>query len=436
MTDTEQFQKRMKDADTTQIFFTDLNGRVMSITVNPENIEAITESGIGFDGSSIAGYATVEKSDRILFPVAKSFRNLRFSGQTVGFFIGNVFNEEGKRALADPRAILEKVLLKAETEFGFRFLAGPEHEFFVLQSDMFGKDVHSDRAAYCLAAPHDRGEAVRNRIVSVLGDCGIRFEKAHHEVTASQHEINLEPADPLAAADRTVLFNFVTQKIADELGCHATFMPKPFDGQNRNAFHIHLSMQDRSGRNLFYDADGEHGLSPNARSFIGGILRYARQTSIVMASTFNSYKAYVVEREAPVIRNWGFSNRSAMVRVPFVSDPDQTRIELRSPDPAGNVYLQFAVFIAMGLEGVRQGIDCGKPVSGSSYRRNFGLRVWDRRFLPRSMFEALVEAERSKFLKETLGKRIYENYMAIKVKEWEGHRIRVTPGEHEQYMVR
>ena len=137
-----------------------------------------------------------------------------------------------------------------------------------------------------------------------------------------------------------------------------------------------------------------------------------------------------------MIRNWGFSNRSAMVRVPFVSDPEQTRIELRSPDPAGNVYLQFALFIAMGLEGVRQGIDCGKPVSGSSYRRNFGLRVWDRRFLPRCMFEALVEAERSRFLKETLGKRIYENYMALKVKEWEGHRIRVTPGEHEQYMVR
>lgn len=436
MTSMEEIKEAIRAADTTQIFFTDLNGRVMSITVNPENIEAIAASGVGFDGSSIAGYATVQKSDRILFPVVESFRIVEFAGQRVGFFIGSVYNEKGKRALADPRAILEKFLAQAEEEFGFRFTVGPEHEFFVLRSDEFCEDIHSDRAAYCLAAPHDRGEGVRNRIVSILAKSGVRFEKAHHEVTASQHEINLEPTDPLTAADRTVLFNFVTQKAAEELGCHATFMPKPFDGQNRNAFHIHLSMQDGQGRNLFYEAGQDCGLSRTARAFIGGILRFARQTSIVMASTFNSYKAYVIEREAPVVRNWGVSNRSAMVRLPFCADPAQTRLELRSADPAGNVYLQMAVLVAMGLEGVRQGLDCGKPVSGSTYSRNYGLRVWDRRFLPRCMFEALVEAERSKFLRAALGERIYDNYMALKVREWETHRIRVTPGEHEQYLVR
>ena len=111
-------------------------------------------------------------------------------------------------------------------------------------------------------------------------------------------------------------------------------------------------------------------------------------------------------------------------------------IELRNPDPTGNVYLQIAVLIAMGLEGIRQKLDCGPSVSGSTYSKNYGMKVWDKRFLPKSMYEALVEAERSKFLKQALGDRIYTNYMALKVKDWEEHRTHVTPREHLKYLSR
>jgi glutamine synthetase len=211
-------------------------------------------------------------------------------------------------------------------------------------------------------------------------------------------------------------------------------MPKPFDGQNRNALHIHLSMQDMNGENLFYDEDEEHNLSEKARNFIGGILKYARATSIIMASNFNSYKAYVAEMEAPISIGWDMENRSSMVRVPYAYNPNSKRIELRSADPAGNIYLQMATMIGMGLQGIREGLDCGKPDAGNNYRGKRKRRLWDRKSLPKCMFEALVEAERSTFLKDLLGEQIYNNYLAIKTEDWEEHRTRVTPREHDKYL--
>jgi len=435
----DQLEERLKGVDSTKIFFTDLNGREMVLPVNGRNVRSILEKGIGFDGSSVAGITTVDDSDRLLFPVAETFQVLPFADEKVGFFIGAIKNAAHAPSQSDPRALLGSVVAKAASEYGVTFLLGPEHEFFLLKGDEFNRDIRSDKAGYFHSDPGDKGDVVRRGITDILDRCAIPFEKAHHEVTASQHEINLECAPPMTVADRTVLFNYVTRRVAAEFGYHASFMPKPFDGQNRNAFHIHLSMQnrtgqDRTGKNLFYQADGLHGLSEKARQFMGGIIKYARQVSIVMASTFNSYKAYVREREAPVVRGWGLKNRSSMVRIPYAATPEATRIELRNPDPAGNVYLQTATLIAMGLQGMKEGLDCGEPDKGSTYRKGGRYRVWDRRFLPKCMFEALVEAEKSKFLKTTLGDRIYDHYMALKTADWEEHRTHVTPREYEKYL--
>ena len=436
MANLNEIKKELETVDATKIFFVDFNGRIMSLPVNPDNIESILENGIGFDGSSIAGYGTVDSSDRLLFPDPESFKVLKFSDETVGFFIASIYNEKDKPAQADPRAILKNILAEVEREFGFKFLVGPEHEFFLLNNDENLENLHTDQGLYFQSSPHDKGETVRNSIIKTLKDCGIAFEKTHHEVTPSQHEINLEPTDPLNGADRTVLFNYVTQKTAAEFGYRATFMPKPFGGYNRNAFHLHLSTQDLDGNNVFYDKDSDHNLGTIARQFIGGILKYARETSIIMASTFNSYKAYVSEREAPIICNWGFKNRSTMVRIPYCPNPQSTRLELRSPDPAGNVYLQVAILIAMGMEGIRNKIDCGKHSTGNISSKDLSTKVWDKRFLPKSMYEALVEAEGSSFLKQALGDETYQNFMALKTQEWEEHRTHVTNREIAMYLDR
>ncbi len=433
--DKQALHEQLRQADSARVFSLDVNGRPITLQVNPEDIERIVAHGVGFDSSSVDGMGAVQDSDKLLIPDPGTFRLLEFSDEKTGFFIGKVCDSPEARSATDTRAVLERVLERAKSEHGCTFLAGPEHEFFLLTADRFGEGIHSDKAGYFHTDPHDRGDAVRRAIVRVLGTCGVRFEKTHHEVTASQHEVNLACADPLAAADRTVLFNYVTHRVAREHGYYATFMPKPFDGENRNAFHIHLSMQDLDGKNVFFDEADEHRLSARARRFIGGILKYAREASIVMASTHNSYKAYVLEREAPVVRGWGLKNRSSMVRIPYATGPESTRIELRNPDTAGNVYLQMAALIAMGLAGMSERLDCGEPDRGSTYALQSGP-LWNERFLPKSMFEALVEAERGAFLKDLFGESLYERFMTLKRADWEEHRTHVTPREHDKYLSR
>lgn len=431
MLDVKKMEQEINDVETLQLFTTDLNGRPVTLQVNAGDIELFFKKGVGFDGSSVPGYGTVDNSDKLLIPLAETFRNVKFNQENLGFIIGKINEEYGERSPLDPRALLERVVKQAEEEFGFHFLAAPEHEFFLLTTDEYSKDIHTDNAGYFHADPRDKGEAVRKEIAAILMSCGIQFEKMHHEVTPSQHEINLSCLDPLRVADRTVLFSYITKRVASEQDLHATFMPKPFNGFNRNALHLHISAQDLDGNHLFYQPNGSGNLSETARQFIGGIIKYARETSIVMAATFNSYKAYVVGKEAPIIRGWGFKNRSSMVRIPYAEGAKDTRIEIRSPDPSGNIYIQIATLIGMGLQGIREEIDCGDPDAGNTYETENPSHLLDTNFLPRNMFEALVEAENSQFLKEFLGEPLYTQYMALKTDEWENYRTFVTPREHK-----
>jgi glutamine synthetase len=417
--------------DATKVFFTDLNGRLMSLSVNPHFLEQIYTNGTGIDGSSIAGMTTVDNSDNVLFPVKESFKEVEFGNKRIGFFVGSLHETNHERAKCDPREVLERVLKQAREKFGVTFTVGPEHEFFLLTGDEYSSDIHIDKSQYFGSGPDDTGEPVREKIVEVLGKCGINYEKMHHEVTPSQQEINLEPGDPLTIADRTVLFTHVTKEVAAEFGLHATFMCKPFNGLNRNAFHMHTSMQDEKGNNLFYDANAKYNMSTQMRQFMGGIIKYARETSIVMASTVNSYKAYVLDKEAPIMRGWGLNNRSSLIRIPHIINPSSMRFELRSPDATGNVYLQFAAMIAMGLKGMEEELDCGEPDDGNNYKLSGAAKMRDDRLLPRDMFEALWEAEESNFLKELLGEELYTNYMKLKMDDWEAYRTHVTSREHK-----
>jgi glutamine synthetase len=436
MSDSElaRIKDQLNNNSTTKLFFTDLNGRLKNVTVNPNNIENIIRNGVSIDGSSIAGMATVDDSDRILRPIVESFRLVDFGDRKVGFFIAQIFNQDGSRSQVDPRLALERAVARAANEFQIKFSMGPEHEFFLLRGDELSGEIHSDKLDYFDSSPSDVGEVVRQEIVDVLGRCGVKYEKTHHEVTSSQHEINLEPGDPLSVADRTVLFEFVTKEVAARHQLHATFMAKPFTGFNRNAFHIHVSIFDANGKNLCYDENREYHLSDMLMHFIGGILRYAREASIVLASTVNSYKAYVLDKEAPVIRGWGLRNRSSMVRIPHAARPEDTRLELRCPDATGNVYLQFAIVIFMGLAGIAAKADAGQADIGSNYKREVQPKVFDERYLPRDIFPALMEAEDSAFMEESLGSQMFSNYMKIKTLEWESFRTTITDLEHRTYL--
>lgn len=433
-TSLSEIKEQLKQAYNTKLFFTDLNGRLKNLSVNPNEIESIIKNGVGIDGSSIAGIATVDNSDRVLKPVVESFRLVDFGDRKIGFFIGQLFDQDGTRTAVDPRYALERAVEKAATEYEIKFLMGPEHEFFLLNGDEMNSDIHTDKLDYFGSSPTDVGDVVRQEIVNVLESCGIKYEKTHHEVTSSQHEINLEPGDPLTIADRTVLFEFVTKEVAAQYNLHATFMSKPFTGYNRNAFHIHVSFSDLDGKTLCYDENCEHGLSDMLMNFIGGLTSHAREMSIVLASTVNSYKAYVLGKEAPIVRGWGLQNRSSMVRIPHALSTNATRMELRCPDPTGNVYLQFACLIFAGLDGITKKADAGQPDMGSTYKKETTVKVHDERFLPRDFFPALLEGEKSSFLPEALGEDLFGNYMQIKIAEWEEYRTTITDFEHQRYL--
>ncbi len=430
-----KIKELLQEVYTTKLFFTDLNGRLKNLSINPNDIESIVKNGVGIDGSSIAGIATVDNSDRILKPVVESFRLVDFGDRKVGFFVGQIFNQDGSRSEVDPRYPLERAVEKAANDYQIKFMMGPEHEFFLLNGDEFNSAIHTDKLDYFGSSPGDIGDIVRQEIVNVLEKCGIKYEKTHHEVTSSQHEINLEPGDPLTVADRCILFEFVTKEVASQYNLHATFMSKPFTGLNRNAFHIHLSFTDMEGKNLCYDETADYHLSAMLMNFIGGITKHAREASIVMAATFNSYKAYVLDKEAPVVRGWGIRNRSSMVRIPHAINTQGTRMELRCPDATGNVYLQFAILIFMGLAGIANKEDAGPPDVGSTYKKELQQpKVLDRRFLPRDFFPALMDAENSSFMAESLGTDLFGNYMKIKIGEWEDHRTTITDLEHKKYL--
>lgn len=430
-----KIKEQLKEAYTTKLFFTDLNGRLKNLSINPDDIESILENGVGIDGSSIAGIATVDNSDRILKPVMESFRLVDFEDRKIGFFVGQIFNQDGSRSEVDPRYPLERAVEQAADEYQMKFMMGPEHEFFLLNGDEFNSAIHTDKLDYFGSSPGDIGDIVRQEIVNVLEKCGVKYEKTHHEVTSSQHEINLEPGDPLTVADRCILFEFVTKEVAAQYNLHATFMSKPFTGLNRNAFHIHLSFTNLEGKNLCYDENADYHLSAMLMNFIGGVTKHAREASIVMAATFNSYKAYVLDKEAPVVRGWGIRNRSSMVRIPHAINTQGTRMELRCPDATGNVYLQFAILIFMGLSGIANKEDAGQPDVGSTYKKELQQpKVLDRRFLPRDFFPALMDAENSTFMAESLGVDLFANYMKIKIGEWEDHRTTITDLEHKKYL--
>lgn len=435
MCDLESMKKQLKKADMTKLFFTDLNGRLKNLSINPDDIENLIENGVGIDGSSIAGIATVDNSDRVLKPVAESFRLVDFGDKKIGFMVGQLFDQDGIRTSVDPRFALEKAVAKAETDHKIKFMMGPEYEFFLLNDEEMHSAAHTDNIDYFTSSPLAIGDEIRQEIVEVLASCGIKYEKHHHEVTPSQHEVNLEPGDPLSIADRTILFIFVAKEIAAKYDQHVTFMPKPFSGYNRNAFHIHMSFTDMDGNNLCYDENAEHKLSPMLMNFVGGVIKHAREASIIFASTINSYKAYVLGKEAPVVRGWGLRNRSSMVRIPHILSPKASRFELRCPDPSGNVYLQFATLIQLGLDGLENKLDPGSPDMGSTYKKDLKQKVLDERFLPRDFYEALLEAENGCYLKEVLGEDLFNNYLGLKFKDWEEYRTTVTDYEHNKYLT-
>jgi glutamine synthetase len=325
-------------------------------------------------------------------------------------------------------------MLADVAERGWGFNVGAEMEYFYFKSSAALDGF--DSAGYFDAALVNKGTQLRQKTVKALVSMGVRCEYSHHEVAPSQHEIDIRYMDALRMADTVMTLRFIAKEIARENEAYATFMPKPVFGQNGSGMHTHQSLSAQ-GKNLFFDADDAYSLSPMARSYIAGLLKYVREITLVTNQTVNSYKRLVPGFEAPVYVSWGQKNRSALVRVPRmrVGRESSARCELRSPDPVCNPYLAFASMLAAGLRGIDDKLELQEPVEENIFHmsptQRADLKISE---LPGNLYEAIQQAEQSALLREALGEHIFDKFIDNKKIEWDQYRVQVTDYELKRYL--
>jgi glutamine synthetase len=433
----EDVLKAVKENDVAsmQFWFTDVLGQLKSFSVTVDELSLAFSEGMGFDGSSIEGFARIEESDMVATPDPTTFQLLpwRPREKPVGRMFCDILNPDGTPYEGDPRYVLKRVLEKVR-EKGYTFYVGPELEYFYFESDAAPKAL--DRGGYFDLSPLDRGGDLRRNTIFALQEMGIHVEYSHHEVAPSQHEIDLRYDEALRMADITQTYRIAVKEVARQAGVYATFMPKPLFGQNGSGMHVHQSLF-RGERNEFFDAMDPYHLSKLAKCYIAGILRHACGIVAITNQWVNSYKRLVPGYEAPVYISWARRNRSTMVRVPMYKPGKEkaTRIEYRAPDPACNPYLAFAVMLAAGLDGIDKKSEISDPIEEDIYSMTEAERLARGiESLPGSLFQAIVECEKSDLVRETLGEHIFHKFIENKKIEWEMYRIQVSNYELDRYL--
>ncbi len=424
-----------KDIKLISLWFTDILGFLKSFSITPRELERALVDGVGFDGSSIEGFARIDESDMLALPDPSTFQvlPLSISQHPVARMFCDVLRPGGQPFDGDPRYALKRNLKRA-AELGYTFYVGPELEYFYFQNAE-GTQI-LDEGGYFDLTPPDVASDLRLETILALEQLGITVQFSHHEVATSQHEIDLHYSDALTIADNIMTCRLIIKEVAQKNGVYATFMPKPIFGINGSGMHVHQSLF-KGGRNAFFDENDRYYLSKTAKHYIAGLLKHAPEITAVVSQWVNSYKRLVAGYEAPVYVSWARRNRSDMVRVPEYQPGKEnaTRIEFRVPDPACNPYLAFSAMLAAGLEGVRKEYELVDPIEenvfemSSEQREQRGIAS-----LPMSLSDAISLTENSPLVREALGDHIFDSFVKNKKIEWEQYHIQVTEYELKRYL--
>ena len=443
--------------------FCDLPGLMQHFTMPAHELtEDAFDEGLGFDGSSVRGFAEIQASDMLLRPdVTTAFLDPFTKHKTLVMICAIADPVTGELYNRDPRG----VAIKAEeylrsTGIGDTAFFGPEAEFFVFSDVRYGQSTNygsfevdsaeghwntlSDegpnlgyklrpKGGYFPCAPSDTLNDLRAEMSLVMQSIGLTVECHHHEVaTGGQCEIDLKFASLLDMADQQMKYKYVVKNVARAAGMTATFMPKPLYADNGSGMHCHQSIW-KDGKPLFADESGYAGLSDMARYYIGGLLKHAPSILAFAAPTTNSYRRLVPGYEAPVNLAWSLRNRSAACRIPMYSNsPKAKRVEFRCPDPSANPYLAFAAMLMAGIDGIKNKIDPGDPVDKNIY----DLPPEEAAEIPKVPGElsaaiAALEADHEYLTQgDVFTPDFIENYIALK-RENELDPIRLRPHPYE-----
>src|SRR5712691_6245253 len=425
-----------------------------------ELTEESFDEGLGFDGSSIRGWKSIEASDMLAMPdPATAFIDPFMAVPTLSLTC--TIAETGTREpyIRDPRGIAQRAeKYLASTGIADSAVFGPEAEFFIFDNVQFdhksngtfysvdseegiwntGKEEMPNlgykirhKEGYFPVGPGDTQQDIRTEMVLMMEELGVKIERQHHEVaTAGQAEIDYRFDTLVRSADAMMVYRYVVKNIARKHGKTATFMPKPLFGDNGSGMHTHQSLW-KKGKPLF--AGKEYaGLSQMALYYIGGILKHAKALCALCNPTTNSYKRLVPGYEAPVNLAYSARNRSAAIRIPtFSESPKAKRIEYRPPDPAANPYLCYTALLMAGLDGVLNKIDPGEPIDKNMYELT-AKELANVPQVPGSLAEALdyLEADHQLVLKGDVFTRDFlEMWVSHKRKEHDALRLRPHPYE-------
>ncbi len=394
----EAVLKLIKDEDAAyvDIRFTDVRGKLQHVTVDVDLVdEDFLEEGFMFDGSSIAGWKSIENSDMKLIPdTTSAYVDPFYAEKTICIHCSIVEPDTGESYERDPRGTAEKAEAYLKSSgIGDVAYMGPEAEFFLFDDVRFSNTINKVsyevdatdaswntdteyemgnmghrpgvKGGYFPVNPIDEAQDLRSEMLTTMKRLGMKTDKHHHEVASCQHELGLIFDSLTKQADELQKYKYVIHNVAHAYGKSATFMPKPIYGDNGTGMHVNMSIW-KDGKPLFA-GDKYADLSQEALYFIGGILKHAKTLNAFTNPSTNSYKRLIPGFEAPVLRAYSARNRSGCVRIPWTESPKAKRVEARFPDPSANPYLCFAALLMAGLDGIKNKIDPGEAMDKNLY---------------------------------------------------------------------
>jgi glutamine synthetase len=390
-----------------KLFFTDILGRVKSVSIMQSELERAFETGISFNAAQILGFGQRD-ADLFLVPDPSTLAVLPWRpqhGRVVRFFC-SIKNPDGTQFPLDNRAIVQRAADNAAA-LGFSCSVGTECEFYLFNVDEKGEpSLPHDNASYCALSPRDKGENIRREICLTLEQMGLLPETSRHKAGPGQHEITFRHSAPVRAADNLTTFKMAVKTVAAKNGVSASFNPKPVAAKSGSGLHINISLE-HNGKNLFAARD----LPPEAQYFMAGILNRAQEITAFTNPHNDSYKRFG-SFEAPKYITWSKSSRAHLIRVPDAAS-EYSRIELRSPDPSCNHYFAIALALTAGIEGIKnkqplQDACNFDPCIESGEAQKSKLKT-----LPQSLAEAAALAEKSDFAQAVLSSETLNAYISL-----------------------